>query len=31
MELRASNEKRTRGAVLSWLNAVSAGLVQITV
>jgi hypothetical protein len=30
MELSASTEKRTRGAVLNSLNACSAGLVQIT-
>jgi hypothetical protein len=30
IELSASTEKRTRGAVLSALNATSAGFVQIT-
>jgi hypothetical protein len=30
MELSASTEKRTSGAVLSSVNACSAGLVQIT-
>jgi len=30
MELRASTEKRTKGAVRSSFNATSAGLVQIT-
>jgi hypothetical protein len=30
MELRASTEKRTKGAVLSSFNAAWAGLVQIT-
>jgi hypothetical protein len=30
MELSASSEKRTIGALLNWVRAISAGFVQIT-